>query len=66
MAHHENRARLALEEAKQLHLAVENVEAVTNLTETLIIVTADHSHTMTIGGYPVCVCTRVLVYYFIF
>lgn len=53
MAHHENRARLALDETLQLHYAVENVLQLADLRDTLIIVTSDHSHTMTIGGYPV-------------
>ncbi|KAJ6638233.1 Membrane-bound alkaline phosphatase [Pseudolycoriella hygida] len=52
MAHHENRARLALDETLQLHYAVENVVELTNVTDTLIITTSDHSHTMSIGGYP--------------
>lgn len=53
MAHHENRARLALDETLQLHYAVENVIELASLTDTLVIVTSDHSHTMSIGGYPV-------------
>lgn len=53
MAHHENRARLALDETLQLHYAVENVVEMADLKDTLIIVTADHSHTMSIGGYAV-------------
>ena len=53
MAHHENRGRIALDETLQLHYAVESVVQLANLTDTLVIVTSDHSHTMTIGGYPV-------------
>lgn len=55
MAHHENRARLALDETLQLHYAVENVVQLASLSDTLIIVTSDHSHTMSIGGYPVVI-----------
>lgn len=53
MAHHENHARLALDETLQLHYAVENVVDMADLRDTLIIVTSDHSHTMSIGGYAV-------------
>lgn len=49
-AHHDGRAKLALEEAFQLDLAVATALNMTNRDDTLIIVTADHSHTMTING----------------
>ncbi len=52
-AHHDGRAKLALEEAYQFDLAVATALNMTKREETLIIVTADHSHTMTINGYPV-------------
>lgn len=52
-SHHENRAHLALEEVVEFHKAVEFVRENTNEEETLIIVTADHSHPFTIGGYLV-------------
>ncbi|KAJ9597559.1 hypothetical protein L9F63_011560, partial [Diploptera punctata] len=50
--HHKNYAKLALHEAAQLDDAVEYAAAHTNPKETLIIVTADHSHAFTINGYP--------------
>lgn len=50
--HHEATARLALEETRHFHEVVEYVRSQVNETETLLVVTADHSHTMTIGGYP--------------
>ncbi|CAH1734438.1 unnamed protein product [Chironomus riparius] len=50
-AHHENQAHLALEEVVEFHKAVEYVKQNTNEEDTLIIVTADHSHPFTIGGY---------------
>lgn len=51
-AHHDGRAKLALEEAFQFDLAVAAALNMTDQADTLIIVTADHSHTMTINGYP--------------
>lgn len=50
-AHHETTAMLALDEAKEFQKAVEHVKNHTNEDDTLIIVTADHSTTMTVGGY---------------
>lgn len=52
-SHHENRARLALEEVVEFHKAVEFVKQNTNEDETLIVVTADHSHPFSVGGYLV-------------
>ncbi|KAI9553566.1 hypothetical protein GHT06_021484 [Daphnia sinensis] len=51
-AHHDGRAKLALEEALQFDLAVAAALEMTSTDDTLIIVTADHSHTFTINGYP--------------
>nr|CAH0106153.1 unnamed protein product [Daphnia galeata] len=51
-AHHDGRAKLALEEAFQFDLAVAIALNLTNPADTLIIVTADHSHTLSINGYP--------------
>lgn len=51
-AHHDGRAKLALEESYQFDLAISAALNMTNPLETLIIVTADHSHTMIINGYP--------------
>ena len=51
-AHHKNFAKKALEEVIELDLAVETTLKMVNLDETLIIVTADHSHSLTINGYP--------------
>ncbi|MFW5633753.1 MAG: alkaline phosphatase [Erythrobacter sp.] len=51
-AHHAGKAGYALEEtvefARAIRYAVEN----TDPAETLILVTADHSHVLTIAGYP--------------
>lgn len=49
--HHDGKAVKALNDAKAMNEAVENAMKLVN-KETLIIVTADHSHVFTIGGYP--------------
>jgi alkaline phosphatase len=51
-AHHDNNAIRALTEAVELSRAVEKAVA-TASDDTLIIVTADHSHTLVMSGYPV-------------
>ncbi|WP_241761223.1 alkaline phosphatase [Erythrobacter sp. NAP1] len=50
--HHAGRAGLALEEAVEFANAIEYAIQNTNPEETLILVTADHSHVFTISGYP--------------
>jgi alkaline phosphatase len=50
-AHHAGNAARALEEADQFDQAVQTALDMTNPDDTLIIVTADHSHTLTISGY---------------
>lgn len=52
-AHHEGRAGYALEEAVEFARAVQWAVDHTDPKETLILVTADHSHVFTIAGYPV-------------
>lgn len=52
-AHHATLAKLALEETAELHRAVHAVVSRVNLDETLVLVTSDHTHTMTVGGYPI-------------
>ena len=51
-AHHKNWAKKAFEETLELEKAVKVALELTNEEETLIVVTADHSHSMTINGYP--------------
>ena len=51
-AHHAGNARRALEDTIALSDAVRRAMAMTDEADTLIIVTADHSHTFTIAGYP--------------
>lgn len=51
-AHHQGSAYRALKDTIELSDAVRAAAAKVNLNDTLIIVTADHSHTLTISGYP--------------
>ncbi|XP_023173299.2 alkaline phosphatase isoform X2 [Drosophila hydei] len=51
-AHHETKAKKAMDETVQFSNAVKKARQLTNPWETLIVVTADHGHTMTINGYP--------------
>lgn len=50
-AHHEGSAYRALTETVAMAEAVEVANKMTNVNETLIVVTADHGHTMSMGGY---------------
>ena len=51
-AHHAGNAARALLDTIELSNAVRRAAEMTDPEETLIIVTADHSHTFTIAGYP--------------
>lgn len=51
-AHHAGNAQRALEDTRELSLAVQTARQMVNEEDTLIIVTADHSHTLTMAGYP--------------
>jgi len=50
--HHDGSAKYALEEVISFNEAVERAVSMTDDDDTLIVVTADHSHVMTMGGYP--------------
>lgn len=50
-AHHINEARMALEETVDFDKAVEYAYNNVNLQDTLIVVTADHGHPLTIASY---------------
>ena len=52
-AHHDGNAFRALTETIELSNAVRTATQKVNLDETLIIVTADHSHAFTMAGYPI-------------
>jgi alkaline phosphatase len=51
-AHHDGRAGYALEETVEFAKAVQHAIDNTDPRDTLILVTADHSHVFTIAGYP--------------
>ena len=50
-AHHAGKAYLALHEVVAFDDAVAKAVEMTSDEDTLIVVTADHGHTMSIGGY---------------
>jgi len=52
-AHHNGNAFRALTDTIELSNAVRTAMSKVNLKDTLIIVTADHSHTFIMGGYPI-------------
>ncbi|KAM7343568.1 alkaline phosphatase 6 isoform 2-T2 [Cochliomyia hominivorax] len=52
MAHHETRAHKSLEDTEEFAKAVKVAREMFSEDDTLIVVTSDHSHTMTINGYP--------------
>ncbi|XP_016955180.1 alkaline phosphatase [Drosophila biarmipes] len=52
MAHHATKAKKALEDTQEFAAAVELARQMTSEEDTLIVVTSDHSHTMSINGYP--------------
>lgn len=51
-AHHQGNAYRALTDTIALSRAVEKARSMVDLNDTLIIVTADHSHVFTMAGYP--------------
>ncbi len=50
--HHRNNAYRALDETIEFSNAVRTALEATNPQETLVVVTADHGHVFTMGGYP--------------
>ncbi|XP_050431790.1 alkaline phosphatase, tissue-nonspecific isozyme-like [Adelges cooleyi] len=52
LGHHQTKARLALDETVEFSKAVQQAVDMTKEDDTLIVVTSDHSHTMTMAGYP--------------
>jgi alkaline phosphatase len=51
-AHHDNMAALSLYDTLAFDRAIEKAFTTLPKDETLIVVTADHSHSLTINGYP--------------
>jgi alkaline phosphatase len=51
-AHHDGNAYRALDETIAMSQAVAAADAMTSPDDTLILVTADHSHTLSFAGYP--------------
>lgn len=51
MAHHRGRAKTAINETSAFDDAVTLAASMTNEEDTLIVVTADHTHTLSINGY---------------
>lgn len=51
-AHHNNNAIRALSETVAMAEAVQTAVNMTSSKDTLIVVTADHSHVFTVNGYP--------------
>jgi len=49
---HGTNAKRALEDAGAFDEAIKRALSIADLSNTLIVVTADHDHTMTINGYP--------------
>lgn len=51
-AHHKTYAKMALDETVEFSKAVAEAARATAEDDTLIVVTSDHAHTMTMAGYP--------------
>lgn len=49
--HHEGKAKLALHETVEMDRAIGKAGIMTSVEDTLTVVTADHSHVFTFGGY---------------
>lgn len=56
IAHHETRARKSLDETVEFSKAIDYARRAVSEEDTIILVTADHAHTMSYSGYPVSVC----------
>lgn len=52
MALHDNQAHIALEEVAEFSRAINLATHLLSTNDTLFVATADHSHTLTLSGYP--------------
>jgi alkaline phosphatase len=53
MAHHDTKADISLDEAVEFAKAIKAAVDLTDEEDTLIVVTADHAHTLSFSGYAV-------------
>lgn len=53
---HDNLAHIALEETAEFSRTVALATQMLSTNDTLFVVTADHAHTLSLGGYPVSKC----------
>lgn len=53
--HHSTQARIALDETAEFSKAIDYAHRTVNNNDTILLVTADHSHTMSYSGYPVSI-----------
>jgi predicted AlkP superfamily pyrophosphatase or phosphodiesterase len=53
MAHHDGKAQISLDETVEFAKAIEAAVDLTSEDDTLIVVTSDHSHTLSLSGYAV-------------
>lgn len=51
-AHHDTKVKKALDETVQFSEAIQKAVDLTDESDTLIVVTSDHAHTMSYSGYP--------------
>lgn len=51
--HHDNEAKYAIDETAEFSKAIEAAMEKIDIEETLVVVTADHGHVMTLAGYAV-------------
>ncbi|XP_055371329.1 membrane-bound alkaline phosphatase-like [Condylostylus longicornis] len=52
VAHHSTYAQIAFNETIEFSNAIDKARTMTSESDTLIVVSSDHSHTMSIAGYP--------------